>query len=164
MPAEYRHLAHADVPVPIGWNQTTSQPHLVELMIRLLELRPGHKVLEVGTGSGYQTAILASLPGVDVYSVEIIAALADQARARLHELGLGHVHLAVADGRQGWPEHAPYNGVIVAAAAEDVPPALEAQLAEDGRLVIPIGPRTKNRCCGNSSSAAGACRVGKWST
>jgi protein-L-isoaspartate(D-aspartate) O-methyltransferase len=140
IPPSYAAFAEADSPLPIGWGQTISQPLLVEVMTELLDLRPGDRVLEIGTGSGYQTAILAELEYVDVYSVEIIPELAEQAAARLRELGYANVHLKQDDGYLGWEEHAPYNGIIVTAAPDHLPPPLAAQLADEGRLVIPIGP------------------------
>jgi protein-L-isoaspartate(D-aspartate) O-methyltransferase len=127
--------------MPIGYGQTISQPSLVARMTELLELRPGEKVLEIGTGSGYQAAILAALEGVDVYSVEIIPELAEAAAERLRELGRANIHLKQGDGFFGWPEHAPFDGIIVTAAPDAIPPPLLEQLAEGGRLVIPVGPR-----------------------
>lgn len=138
---EDQDYAHLDCALPIGYGQTISQPSLVARMTELLELQPGDKVLEIGTGSGYQTAILACLEGVDVYSVEIIPELAAAAAERLRALGFAHIHLKQGDGYDGWAEHAPYNGIIVTAAPETTPPPLLDQLAEAGRLVIPVGPR-----------------------
>jgi protein-L-isoaspartate(D-aspartate) O-methyltransferase len=138
---EDRDYAHLDCALPIGYGQTISQPSLVARMTELLELQPGDKVLEIGTGSGYQTAILARLEGVDVYSVEIIPELAAAAAERLRALGLSRIHLKQGDGYDGWAEHAPYAGIIVTAAPETTPPPLLQQLAEAGRLVIPVGPR-----------------------
>lgn len=140
LPAESAPFARLNRALPIGYGQTISQPGLVARMTELLELQPGDRVLEVGTGSGYQTAILASLGGVDVYSVEIIPELAHAARERLEALGYTGVHLRLGDGYEGWPEHAPYHGIIVTAAAPHVPPPLVEQLADGGRLVIPVGP------------------------
>jgi protein-L-isoaspartate(D-aspartate) O-methyltransferase len=140
VPPSERHLAHRDMPLPIGWDQTISQPRLVEHMILLLDLRPGDRVLEVGTGSGYQTAVLAALGDVDVYSVEVIPPLADEAARRLSRLRFGNVHLLVGDGYLGWPACAPYDAIVVTAAPDHVPPPLIEQLAEGGRLVLPIGP------------------------
>lgn len=139
LPPEIAHHAEKDQALPIGWEQTTSQPSLIAQMLWLLELRPGDKVLEIGTGSGYQTALLAALGWAEVYSVEIIAPLAAQAAERLQALGYTAVHLKVGDGTRGWPEHAPYAGIIVSAAPEQVPAPLLEQLAEGGRLVIPVG-------------------------
>jgi protein-L-isoaspartate(D-aspartate) O-methyltransferase len=132
--------AYDDRALSIGLGQTISQPSLVRRMTEWLALRPGEKVLEVGTGSGYQTAILAELGFVTVYSVELLPTLAAQAGERLQALGYTRVQLRQGDGYLGWPEAAPFDAIIVTAAAEHVPPPLAAQLAEGGRLVIPIGP------------------------
>jgi len=137
VPPSYRDQAYEDIPLPIGRGQTISQPYIVALMTQALGLRPDSRVLEIGTGSGYQSAILAHITP-SVWSVETIAELAEGARERLQGLGLG-VSVRVGDGRLGWPEHAPYDGIIVTAASPDVPPALAEQLAEGGRLVIPVG-------------------------
>jgi len=130
--------AYADHPVPIGHGQTISQPYIVAYMTAALRLAPSHRVLEVGTGCGYQTAVLAELAR-EVFSVEVIPALAEDARARLDRIGYRNVHITVGDGHRGWSEHAPYDRVLVAAAAEAVPPALVEQLADTGILVIPVG-------------------------
>lgn len=140
LPPEMAQHAQKDQALPIGWEQTTSQPSLIGQMLRLLDLQPGDKVLEIGTGSGYQTALLAALGWVQVYSVEIIPQLAAQAAERLRQLGFTQVHLKVGDGAYGWPECAPFAGIIVSAAPPHVPPALVEQLAEGGRLIIPVGP------------------------
>ena len=137
VPPQYRDQAYEDIPLPIGHGQTISQPYIVALMTQALSLRPDSRVLEIGTGSGYQSAILAHITPT-VRSVETIAELAEAARERLQGLGYG-VCVRAGDGRLGWPEHAPYDGIIVTAASPDVPPALAAQLAEGGRLVIPVG-------------------------
>lgn len=126
--------AYDDAALPIGHDQTISQPTMVKLLLEELELVGGERVLDVGTGSGYQAAILAEL-GADVYTIERIPALAEQARARLPR----SVHVKVGDGTKGWPEHAPYDAIVVAAAAAAPPQALLQQLAPGGRLVIPIG-------------------------
>src|SRR5574341_685935 len=138
--ADYLDQAYADHPLPIGYGQTISQPYIVALMTELLELKPGDKVLEIGTGSGYQAAVLAELGGVEVYSIEIIPELADAAAARLKALGYIDVHVKQGDGYYGWTEHAPFDAIIVTAAPDHLPAPLAAQLAEGGRLVIPIGP------------------------
>jgi protein-L-isoaspartate(D-aspartate) O-methyltransferase len=135
----YAAQAFADGPLPIACGQTISQPFIVAIMTELLALAPGGKTLEIGTGSGYQTAILAELGLGEVYTVEIIPALAEAAAARFQTLGYSQIHLQNSDGYYGWPEHAPYQGIIVTAAAEKVPPLLPEQLAEGGRLVIPLG-------------------------
>jgi len=139
VPPEMREHAYSDVPLPIGYGQTISQPYVVALMTQLLRLEPNDRVLEIGTGSGYQTAILAELAR-EVYSVEAIRPLAEAAARRLRRLGYTNVHFRHGDGALGWPEHAPYDGIIVTAAPEEIPAALIAQLADDGRMVIPIGP------------------------
>ena len=139
VPPHLREEALADHPLPIGYGQTISQPYIVALMTQLLRLQPTDRVLEIGTGSGYQTAILAELAS-EVYSVELIEELANSARARLQRLGYTNVHIRQGDGARGWPEHAPYDAIIVTAAPPRVPPALIRQLAEGGRLVIPVGP------------------------
>jgi protein-L-isoaspartate(D-aspartate) O-methyltransferase len=132
--------AYGDYPLPIGYGQTISQPYIVALMTELLELKQGDRVLEVGTGSGYQAAILAEIPDVEVYTIEIIPELATSAQERLTELGYAHVHCKEEDGYFGWPEHAPFDAIIVTAAPDHVPQPLVDQLAEGGRLVIPVGP------------------------
>ena len=140
----WRGEAYKNKPLPIGLAQTISQPYIVALMTQLLlEPAPGgaprKKVLEIGTGSGYQTAVLAELVP-NVFSVERIKALAEQARSRLRGLGYRNIHCGYADGTGGWAAHAPYDGIIVTAAAAEVPKALLEQLERGGRLVIPVGP------------------------
>ncbi|NLD74456.1 MAG: protein-L-isoaspartate(D-aspartate) O-methyltransferase [Chloroflexi bacterium] len=130
--------AYSDHPLPIGCGQTISQPYMVAAMTSLLQLGAGSRVLEVGTGSGYQAAVLAELAG-EVYSVEYVEALHAEAAARLAELGYRNVHLRVGDGYYGWPEEAPYDGILLTCAPERVPPPLMEQLADGGRLVAPIG-------------------------
>ena len=139
VPEGQQQYAYGDYPLPIGFGQTISQPYIVALMTELLELQPGDRVLEVGTGSGYQAAVLASIPGVEVYSVEIVPELAQQAAARLQQLGY-EVQCREGDGYYGWQEYAPFDGIIVTAAPDHVPAPLLDQLAEGGRMVIPIGP------------------------
>jgi protein-L-isoaspartate(D-aspartate) O-methyltransferase len=129
--------AYGDHPLPIGAGQTISQPYIVALMSQWAEVAPGDKVLEVGTGSGYQAAVLAELTD-KVFSIEIRPELARQAAARLKELGYGLVQVRSGDGYQGWPEAAPFDAILVTAAATRVPPALAAQLKEGGRLIIPL--------------------------
>ncbi len=138
VPEEYRGRAYNDTPLPIGMGQTISQPFIVALMTALLDVQPGDKILEVGTGSGYQSAILAKM-GAEVYSIEIIPELAERARESLDHAGY-KVPTRVGDGYYGWDEHAPYDGIIVTAAADHVPPPLRDQLAPDGKMVIPVGP------------------------
>jgi protein-L-isoaspartate(D-aspartate) O-methyltransferase len=134
----YRDQAYADYPLPIGERQTISQPYIVALMLEALALLPSDRVLEVGTGSGYVTALLAEL-AAQVFSVERHAVLADSARDLLARLGYTKVRVIVGDGSLGFPESAPYDAIIVSAAAANVPAALLAQLAEGGRMIIPVG-------------------------
>ena len=140
VPEAERDYAYGDFPLPIGYGQTISQPYIVALMTDLLELKEGDKVLEIGTGSGYQAAILAEMPGVEVYTLEIVPALAESACQRLESLGYITVHCKQGDGYYGWPEHAPFDAIIVTAAPDHMPQPLADQLAEGGRMVIPIGP------------------------
>jgi protein-L-isoaspartate(D-aspartate) O-methyltransferase len=138
VPPSEEGLAYVNGPLPIGYRQTISQPYIVALMTDLLDLEPRHTVLEIGTGSGYQAAILSEL-AARVYSIEVVAALAAQAAERLRRLGYGNVEVRTGDGSKGWPEHAPFDAIIVTAAAPDVPPALLEQLKAGGRMAIPIG-------------------------
>lgn len=138
LPESAREMAYVDAPVPIGYGQTISQPLMVALMLVALELTENDRVLEVGTGSGYQAALLAMLAR-HVTSVEIVPQLADRAARTLAELGYDNVDVVRANGSLGWPRGAPYDAIVVAAAAPDVPPALVAQLADGGRLVLPVG-------------------------
>ncbi len=140
VPAEYLDQAYENHPLPIGYGQTISQPYVVAWMTELLELQPGEKVLEIGTGSGYQAAVLAELGYVEVYTIEIVPELAESAAARLKELGYDKVHVKQGDGYYGWPEYAPFDAIIVTAAPDHLPAPLAEQLAEGGRIVIPIGP------------------------
>jgi protein-L-isoaspartate(D-aspartate) O-methyltransferase len=139
VPEDMASRAYGDYPLPIGEDQTISQPYIVALMTQWAEVAPGDKVLEVGTGSGYQAAVLAEL-AEKVFSIEIRPELARQAAAHLKDLGYGRVQVRSGDGYQGWPEAAPFDAVLVTAATPRVPPALTAQLKEGGRLVIPLGP------------------------
>jgi len=136
---EYLPQAYADHPLPIGYGQTISQPYIVALMSESLQIQPGDRVLEIGTGSGYQAAVLAEM-GADVYTMEIVPELADQAAKRLAGLGYRNIRVRQADGYYGWDEHAPYDAIIVTAAPDHLPQPLPLQLKEDGRLVVPIGP------------------------
>jgi len=136
---EYLPQAYADHPLPIGYGQTISQPYIVALMSEALQVQPGDRVLEIGTGSGYQAAVLAEM-GAEVYTMEIVPELADQAAKRLPGLGYRNVWVLQADGYYGWEEHAPYDAIIVTAAPDHLPQPLPLQLKEDGRLVVPIGP------------------------
>lgn len=140
VPDEYDKQAYADHPLPIGYGQTISQPYIVALMTEMLELEPGDKVLEIGTGSGYQAAVLADLGFVEVYSIEIVPELAEQAAINLKKAGYIDVHITQGDGYYGWEEHAPFDAVIVTAAPDHLPLPLVQQLTDDGLLVIPIGP------------------------
>ncbi|MCX5859904.1 MAG: protein-L-isoaspartate(D-aspartate) O-methyltransferase [Proteobacteria bacterium] len=138
VPEQSRSEAYDDHPLPIGEGQTISQPYMVAIMTELLELRGGEKVLEIGTGSGYQLAILAELAR-EVFSVERLGPLADRSRARLRELGYRNIEIRTGDGTIGWPERAPFDGIIVTAGAPKIPLPLVEQLSEGGRLVIPVG-------------------------
>jgi len=138
VPEQYRNFAYSDRPLPIGEGQTISQPYIVALMTELLDLKKSDKVLEIGTGSGYQAAILAEICD-SVYTIEIIPSLGKQAQALLRELGYHNIHCKIGDGYLGWPEHAPYDGIIVTCAPSKIPQPLKEQLAEGGRMVIPVG-------------------------
>jgi len=132
-------LAYSDRPLPIGHDQTISQPYIVALMTELVKPSGSDRVLEVGTGSGYQAAVLAEI--VDsVYTIEIIPALARTARTRLRTLGYDNVVVRTGDGYKGWPERAPFDAIVVTAAPEDIPPPLLNQLAPGGRMIVPVGP------------------------
>ena len=138
VPREFQAMAYADHPLPIGAGQTISQPYITALMTSLLRLQGHERVLEIGAGSGYHTAILASV-ALEVYAVERLSELLELARQRLQETGLLNVHLRVADGSLGWPEHAPYDAIVVGASAPAIPRPLLDQLADHGRLVMPVG-------------------------
>jgi protein-L-isoaspartate(D-aspartate) O-methyltransferase len=131
--------AYADTPLPIGEEQTMSQPYIVAVMIETVRPRREDRVLEIGTGSGYSAAVLAVIVA-EVYSVERLGGLADSARRRLAELGYTNIHVRHGDGSLGWPEHAPYDAIVVTAGGPYVPPPLLEQLAPGGRLVMPVGP------------------------
>ncbi|MFN3309973.1 MAG: protein-L-isoaspartate(D-aspartate) O-methyltransferase [Anaerolineales bacterium] len=139
VPEEYLDFAYNDHPLPIGYGQTISQPYIVAWMTELAALKPGERVLEIGSGSGYQAAVLAQLGYLEVYSIEIIPQLAEMAAARLRELGY-EVKVRQGDGYYGWPEAAPFDAIIVTAAPDHLPPPLVQQLKEGGRIIIPIGP------------------------
>jgi len=162
-----KYKAYDDYPLSIGYGQTISQPYMVAIMTETLSPKPGETILEIGTGSGYQAAILSRLCSA-VYTIERISALASRARKLLDELGYFNIHISVGDGTMGLPQHAPYDGIIVTAGAPHVPEALMAQLNEEGRLVIPIGDqgiqdlkritKTKN---GVKEESMGGCRFVK---
>lgn len=138
VPLSHRSRAYDDGPLPIGYGQTISQPYIVGYMTQAIRPKPGFKVLEIGTGSGYQAAVLAEI--VDqVYSVEIVEPLAEQARNRLKGLGYQNISIKSADGYHGWKEYAPYDAIIVTAAAEFIPPPLTEQLKPGGIMIIPVG-------------------------
>lgn len=137
---EYRYAAYDDSPLPIGFSQTISQPYIVALMTDLLKLKGDERVLEIGTGSGYQAAILSGMVE-EVHTVEYLPELATSADKLFQTLGLRNIHIHIGDGSLGWPEAAPYKGILVAAAAPQVPKSLLNQLAEGGRLVLPVGGR-----------------------
>ena len=139
VPQSQRRWAYADEPLPIGHGQTISQPFIVAFMTQALDPRPTDRVLEVGTGSGYQAAVLSGLVA-EVYTLERIGPLARRAREVLHRQGCGNVHVRTGDGFLGWPEAAPFDAILVTCAPDQVPPALVAQLKVGGRMVIPVGP------------------------
>jgi protein-L-isoaspartate(D-aspartate) O-methyltransferase len=140
IPADQRAEAYQDGPLPIGYEQTISQPYIVAFMTEQLQPKPDDRILEIGTGSGYQAAILAELVA-DVYTIEIVEPLAKTAEATLQRLGYKNVHLKVGDGYKGWPEEAPFDAIIVTCAPDKVPQPLIDQLKEGGRMVIPVGER-----------------------
>ena len=144
VPEESRGYADADSALPIGYDQTISQPYIVAFMTELLALEKGHRVLEIGTGSGYQTAVLATLSD-DVFSLEIVPALAERARQTLLRLGYQRAQIKQGDGYDGWAEHAPYDRIIVTAAPPELPAALLEQLAPNGRLVAPVGKTSETQ-------------------
>lgn len=139
VPSAQRRHAYADSPLPIGYGQTISQPYIVAAMTEMLQLDTNSVVLEVGTGSGYQAAVLSPIVR-QVYTIEIIEELGRTARERLSRLGYDNVEVKVGDGYEGWPEHAPYDGIIVTAASSHIPPPLIEQLKVGGRMIIPVGP------------------------
>lgn len=138
VPPAFSRDAYADTPLPIGSGQTISQPYIVAVMSALIDPRPGMKVLEIGTGSGYQTAVLCE-SGVEVYSIEIVEVLAEQTALLLGELGYGRAHLKVGDGYAGWPEHAPFDAIILTAAPREIPAPLLEQVKPGGCIVAPVG-------------------------
>ncbi len=146
IPEQHRRVetAYGDYPWTIGYGQTISQPYIVAYMTEKMELKPGEKALDIGTGSGYQAAVLAEM-GADVYSIEIVPELARHAQAALKTEGYETVKLLTGDGYKGWPEHAPFDVILVACAPADVPAALTEQLAENGRMIIPVGEQHAQR-------------------
>ncbi len=138
VPRRLRGEAYDDHPLPIGHGQTISQPYIVALMSQLADLKPGERVLEVGTGSGYQAAVLAAM-GVEVYSVEIVKPVAERAARTLAEVGVQGLHLKIGDGYEGWPDASPFDAILLTAAPEAIPAPLLQQLALGGRLVAPVG-------------------------
>jgi len=140
VPPPYSSLAYEDTPLPIGEGQTISQPYIVGYMTEVLALNPADKALEIGTGSGYQAAILAEICD-SVFTVEIYESLAGRARRVLDSLGYRNIRVRQGDGYNGWPEHAPFDAILVTCAPAEVPPALEEQLAEGGRMIIPVGEK-----------------------
>jgi protein-L-isoaspartate(D-aspartate) O-methyltransferase len=140
VPPESRAASYEDGPLPIGYDQTISQPYIVAFMTEQLRLSPTDRVLEVGTGSGYQAAILAELAG-EIYTIEIVAPLAQSAEVALQRLGYKNVHVKLGDGYKGWPENAPFDAIIVTCAPNKVPQLLTDQLKESGRMIVPVGDR-----------------------
>jgi protein-L-isoaspartate(D-aspartate) O-methyltransferase len=158
VPAQLAGVAYHDGPLPIGFDKTISQPYIGALMLDLLELRRGHRVLEVGTGYGYQAALMAEL-GAEVWSVEIVEEFAGEASLRLQQLGYNRVHVRVGDGSRGWVEHAPFDRILVTAAAKTPPPALLEQLAPGGKMVVPIGPKEVQQLSVVAKNAGGEAEV-----
>ncbi len=138
VPEEYREFSYEDEPLPIGEGQTISQPYIVAYMTEVLQLSGDEKVLEIGTGSGYQTAILSEIVK-EVYTVEIIASLSERAQKVLKKLGYENIYFKIGDGTYGWPEYSPYDAILVTAAPSKIPKPLQNQLEDGGRMVIPVG-------------------------
>jgi len=138
LPMRLRDEAYGDYPLPIGHGQTISQPYIVAFMTEAIGPQPGEKILEVGAGSGYQAAVLAQM-GAEVYTIEIVEPLAEMARQTLERLGYNNAHVKHGDGYRGWPEHAPFDAIIVTCAPDEIPPNLVAQLKDGGRMIIPVG-------------------------
>lgn len=138
VPTKYQKQAYGDHPLPIGKGQTISQPYIVAFMTAALNVKPEDRILEIGTGSGYQAAVLAEL-GCEVYSIEIIGSLGERAKKILSRLGYGKVHLKIGDGHKGWAEKAPFDAIIVTCAPEEIPQPLVQQLKEGGKMIIPVG-------------------------
>ena len=140
VPQEYVRMAYSDGPLPIGDGQTISQPYIVAFMTEILNLKPGNKVLEIGTGSGYQAAVLAEICD-SVYSIEVVTQLGERASSLLKKLGYGNIVLKTGDGYKGWKEYAPFDAIIVTCSPTHIPKPLEEQLVEGGRMIIPVGER-----------------------
>ncbi len=157
VPTGLRHRAYEDAPLPIGQGQTISQPWVHAKYLELLDLKGGERVLEIGTGSGFQTALLVKL-GARVFSIERVAALAESAREALRRCGIDHVIQKVGDGTLGWPEHGPFDAILVGAASPDVPQPLLDQLAEGGQLLIPVGGRETQQLIRLRKTATGITR------
>ncbi len=138
VPEEYKHLAYEDGPLPIGYDQTISQPYIVAYMTEVLELNENNKILEIGTGSGYQAAILAEICK-EVYTIEIVPELAERAKKIIDELGYKNIFIKIGDGYKGWPEKAPFDAIIVTCSPTNIPKPLVEQLSENGRMIIPVG-------------------------
>ena len=144
VPEEMQQYAYEDSPLPIGNEQTISQPYIVGLMTSAINPRPGMKVLEIGTGSGYQAAVLAEIVD-EVYTIETVEPLAKRSRAKLEEMGYENINFKIGDGYHGWEEHAPFDAIIVTAAPEEIPPRLIEQLKVGGKMVIPVGPTPESQ-------------------
>jgi protein-L-isoaspartate(D-aspartate) O-methyltransferase len=153
VPADVASEAYADRPLPIGFDQTISQPFIVAFMTQAAELKPGERVLEIGTGSAYQTAVLSEIVG-ELWTIEIVAPLAERARAALEASGYERVHVRTGDGYRGWPEEAPFDAILVTAAPDHVPEPLLEQLALGGRLIVPVG-RSEQKILRLRRTAAG---------
>ncbi len=144
VPAVAQQKAYIDAPLNIGLGQTISQPYIVAFMTEQLNLKPGDRVLEIGTGSGYQAAVLAEIVS-EVYTIEILDSLGKQAENRLKSLGYDNVQVRIGDGYKGWPEMAPFDAIIITAGIDHIPQPLIDQLAENGRLIVPVGPKRNTR-------------------
>lgn len=144
VPESLQEEAYQDAPLPIGHHQTISQPYIVAFMTEALHVKSSDRILEIGTGSGYQAAVLAELTR-EVYSIEILGPLYESAKNRLQQLGYRNIHLKLGDGWAGWPEMAPFDKIIVTAAADKIPEALVAQLGEGGRMIVPVGPHEESQ-------------------
>jgi len=158
VPQPLAHVAYEDAPLPIGFNKTISQPFIAALMTELLQLEPTDTVLEIGTGLGYHAAVLAELAG-RVYSVEVVEEFAGEAEAHLRELGYPSIEIRVGDGSRGWAEHAPYDKILVTAAADQPPPLLLQQLRPGGRMVLPIGGEDAQVLATVQKEAGGQVRI-----